>query len=252
MRTVSDVTRLDAVPSCPQCGYDGPEGQTDVGQHRACLPFHRSQAVSYMEYYDSLSSDKGEERENELYRLAVSFDNTVAQAIGAVGDDDLPFGIEYRAAIYMREINAGYRDQIPQVAFGVDVKVPDGFEVCAGCGMAVMPGGQRSGVSHRKSCPGRTRTAAMQQEGKTGDAYQWQQTWLYRELRSEAIRLLLPDVDREDLDTLEASIYLGMRIRFQGDPAHLMVRPQVIPDHRNGVTRHFLVLMDAVPGGTGF
>ncbi len=252
MRTVSDVTRLDAVPACPQCGYDGPEGQTDVGQHRACLPFHRSQAVSYMEYYDSLSSDKGEERENELYRLAVSFDNTVAQAIGAVGDDDLPFGIEYRAAIYMREINAGYRDQIPQVAFGVDVKVPDGFEVCAGCGMAVMPGGQRSGVSHRKSCPGRTRTAAMQQEGKTGDAYQWQQTWLYRELRSEAIRLLLPDVDREDLDTLEASIYLGMRIRFQGDPAHLMVRPQVIPDHRNGVTRHFLVLMDAVPGGTGF
>lgn len=252
MRTVTDVTRPDAVPACPQCGYVGPEGQTDLGQHRACLPFHRSQAVSYMEYYESLSSDKGEERENELYRLAVSFDHTVAQASGAVGDDDLPFGIEYRSAIYMREINAGYQDQISQVAFGVNIKVPEGFEVCSGCGMAVMPGKRRSDVPHRKSCPGRTRTAAMQQEGKTGDAYQWQQTWLYRELRSEAIRLLLPDVEREDLDTLEASIYLGMRIRFQGDPAHLMVRPQIIPDHRNGVTRHYLVLMDAVPGGTGF
>ena len=252
MRTTEEVTKPDAVPACPQCGYDGMEGQTDAGQHRTCLPFHRSQSVSYMEYYDSLSGDKGEERENEFYQLVTSFDHTVAQASGAIGDDILPFGIEYRSAIRMRELNTGYADQTQEVAFGADCKVPEGFEICNGCGVAVLPGESHSDVKHRKSCPGRRTTEALQREGQTGSAFKWKRIWLYRELRSEAIRLLLPDVETADIDTLEAAIYLGMRLRFQGDPAHLMVKPQIIPDHQEGITRHYLVLMDAVPGGTGF
>ena len=138
------------------------------------------------------------------------------------------------------------------VVFGEDTKVPEGFEICDGCGVAVEPGKTRADVKHRRSCPGRRQTETMQREGRPGNAFHWQQAWLYRELRSEAIRLLLPDVEEEDLDTLEACIYLGLRLRFQGDPAHLMVRPQQVPDFQAGVTRHYLVLMDAVPGGTGF
>lgn len=252
MRTCDTVTKPDAKPNCPQCGYDGIEGQTDQGQHHTCLPFHRSQSISYMEYYESLSGDKGEERENELYRMVSSFDHTIAQATGAVGDDQEPFGIEYRSAIQMRELNTGYLDQSSDLAFGQDTKVPDGFDVCNGCGVVVMPGKTRADVQHRKSCPGRRLTEALHREGQTGSAYQWESTWLYRELRSEAIRLLLPSVEEAEVDTLEAAIYLGMRLRFQGDPAHLLVKPQIIPDHQAGVTRYYLVLMDAVPGGTGF
>lgn len=252
MRLTEEVRKPDADPSCPQCGYDGPEGQTDNGQHLACLPFHRSQAVSYMEYYNSLSGDKGEERENEFYRLVTSFDHTVAQASGAVGEDSLPFGIEYREAIRLREINTGYADQSLEVSFSDDIEVPNGFELCADCGVVKKPGQNLSEVEHRKSCGGKIKTAKRKREGKAGDDFNWIRTWLYRELRSEAIRLLLPDVETKDLDTLEACIYFGMRLRFQGDPTHLMVRPQIIPDHQQGITRHYLVLVDAVPGGTGF
>jgi len=252
MRTKDEVIKPDSIPACPQCGYDGIEGQTDQGQHCACLPFHRSQSVSYMEYYESLSGDKGEERENEFYRLVTSFDHSITQSSGAVGNDSLPFGIEYRSASIMRELNTGYADQSVEVAFGGDTKVPEGFELCNGCGVAVLPGKSRSDIKHRRSCPGRRLTESLQREGKSGTGYQWERVWLYRELRSEAIRLLLPDVETADLDTLEASIYLGMRLRFQGDPAHLLVKPQIIPDHNDGVTRNYLVLMDAVPGGTGF
>jgi DEAD/DEAH box helicase domain-containing protein len=252
LRTVAEVREPQALPACPQCGYDGPQGQTDIGQHRALLPFHRSQAVSYMEYYDSLSADRGEERETGFYRLVTSFDNTVAQAGGAVADDQLPFGIEYRSAVRMREVNCGYGEAAEVISFGPELKVPEGFEVCSGCGMVVKPGKTRADVEHRRSCPGRRQTETLQREGRSGNAYRWYRTWLYRELRSEAIRLLLPDVEPEDLDTLEACIYLGLRLRFQGNPGHLMVRPQSIPDHQQGITRHYLVLMDAVPGGTGF
>jgi DEAD/DEAH box helicase domain-containing protein len=252
LRTVAEIRAPEASPACPQCGYGGPGGQTDISQHRALLPFHRSQAVSYMEYYQSLSSDKGERRESEFYRLVASFDHTVAHANGAVGDDRLPFGIEYRAAIRLREINAGYGNQPDDLYFGQDNQVPAGFEVCQDCGVVVGPSEKPSKVNHRKSCAGRRRTEAMQREGGFGHAYRWQKTYLYRELRSEAIRLLLPAVEQEDLDTLEACIYLGMRLRFQGDPAHLLVYPQKIPVYQQDVIQHYLVLMDAVPGGTGF
>ena len=252
LRTLAEVREPQSVPACPQCGYDGPQGQTDVGQHRSMLPFHRSQAVSYMEYYDSLSADRGEERETEFYRLVTSFDNTAAQAGGAVADDQLPFGIEYRSAVRMREVNTGYGEAAEVVNIGPDLKVPEGFDICRGCGMVVKPGKTRADVEHRRSCPGRRQTETLQREGRSGNAYHWYRTWLYRELRSEAIRLLLPDVEQEDLDTLEACIYLGLRLRFQGNPGHLIVRPHTIPDHQQGITRHYLVLMDAVPGGTGF
>jgi DEAD/DEAH box helicase domain-containing protein len=254
MDTVLAVTDENASPVCRQCGYatTSIEGLRDAGQHHACLPFHRSQAISYMEYYESLSADRREERESELYCLITSFDPSVAQASGAVGDNSIPFGIEYRTAIRMRELNTGYRDMPLSVSVGNDQKAPDGFIVCSDCGVVGSPGQQLGDIGHRRSCSGRRRTETMQQQGREGDGYNWQNTWLYRELRSEAVRLLLPEVEDADLDTLEACIYLGMRIRFQGDPTHLLVRPQIVPDISSGLTRHYLVLMDAVPGGTGF
>lgn len=254
MATTGQVNDQNYAPLCPQCGYDivAPTGLKDAGQSRATLPFHRSQAISYMEYYDSLSADKREERDSEPYQLITSFDNTTAQSAGAVGDDGTPFGIEYRSAVHMREINTGYRDMMQSVDVGNDRKAPDGFPVCSDCGVVAGPRERLTHVNHRRSCSGRRRTESMQQQGKDGDGFRWQNAWLYRELRSEAVRLLLPEVEEADMDTLEAAIYLGMRLRFQGDPTHLLVKAQSVPDYTNGLTRHYLVLMDAVPGGTGF
>ncbi|MEE2732968.1 MAG: DEAD/DEAH box helicase [Pseudomonadota bacterium] len=253
MRPAGEVRRPDARPDCPQCHWDGPTGQDDSGQHKALLPFQRSQAISYMEYYESLSGDSAEERENEFYTLFSSFDPGHEKPEGAVGEDETPFGIEYRASMRMYEVNAGYSDLPTDLDVGQDKRVSSvGFEVCQDCGVAVMNGQRRSGVRHRRSCSGHRETMKRQREGRNEDAYRWQPLYLYRELRSEAIRLLLPDVDQADLDTLEAAIYLGMRIRFQGDPAHLLIKQQIVPDHSQGITRNYLVLLDAVPGGTGF
>lgn len=253
MRPMAEIDRPDAVPACPQCGFDGIEGQSVRGQQASFLEFARSQAISYMEFYDSLSADKGDERESEIYQLVSSFDQTVEQATGAVADDDKPFGIEYRAAMILREVNTGYRGQHQDLAFGGDVKVSsEGFVVCADCGVVTHPSQDRARVKHRKSCSGHRETQKRRREGRTDDAYDWQNLFLYRELRSEAIRLLLPDVEPEDLSTLEAAIYLGMRLRFQGDPGHLLVKQQIVPDLHGGVTQSYLVMMDAVPGGTGF
>ena len=256
MRRVEDLSQPGAAPSCPQCGHDGDEkSQLDLGQQKQFIEFPRSQALSFMEHYESLSGDRSEERERAFYQVIRSFDQTFEAPAGAVGDDKLPFGIEYRASIVMREINAGYHGQQGpgQVAFGPGQWAPEtGFQVCRHCGMVVPPGEYPDAVTHRRSCQARRRFEKMRQEGRTGNPFQWEQVYLYRQLRSEAIRLLLPLTDDEDIDTLTACLYLGLRLRFEGNPAHLIVAPQILPDVATGLKKHYLVLMDAVPGGTGY
>mgnify|MGYP000855222625 CR=1 FL=1 len=254
MRLVKTLGEAGAVSACPQCGHDGDEkSQTDQGQHRFFLEFPRSQAISFMEHYESLSADKSEERKREFYRVIRSFDQTIEAPSGAVGDDLLPFGVEYRTAMLMREVNVGYVNEPVSVPFGPGQSAPDnGFLVCLDCGVVVKANGDREAVSHRRSCSARRKAEKLRQEGKAGDPFRWERVYIHRELRSEAIRLLLPLADDDDLDTLTACIYLGLRLRFEGNPAHLIVTPQVMPEPGAGLQKRYLIIMDAVPGGTGY
>ena len=257
MRRIEELKQPDASPSCLQCGHSGDNrSQLDVGQHRQFIEFAQSQALSYMEHYDSLSGDRDEERQRGFYDVILSFDQTMEKSSGAVGDDALPFGIEYRSSMVLREINTGFSGEAKEVPFGPDTFASDdGFLICRDCGVAIPHGQTPDSVEagiHRRSCHGRRRYEKMRQEGQNGNPFHYISLYLYRELRSEAIRLLLPLVDDEDIFTLVACIYLGLRLRFEGNPAHLIVQPQILPDAGSGLTKHYLVIMDAVPGGTGF
>jgi DEAD/DEAH box helicase domain-containing protein len=153
----------------------------------------------------------------------------------------------------MREVNVGYQGEPGVVPFGVDQAAPDdGFRICRDCGVAIPPNMQPDKVAHRRSCPARRRFEKLKQEGKSGSPFKWESIYLYRQLRSEAIRLLLPVADDNDVDTLTACIYLGLRLRFEGNPANVVVTPQIMPEAATGMKKYYLVLLDAVPGGTGY
>ncbi|MBF0233005.1 MAG: DEAD/DEAH box helicase [Desulfamplus sp.] len=246
-----------ASPDCPQCGHEGDSNSLfDLGQQKDFINFSDSQALSYMEYYESLSGDKTEEREQLFYNVVSSFDLTLDTPRGATGEDTLPFGIEYRTEIVLRVINGGYHDQSVDINIGPNQKISEnGFLVCKDCGVVVPPGVSKEkfeSYKHRKSCKARKRYETDRQHNTHLNPFEWERIFLYRELKSEAIRLLLPVIDDQDIETLIACIYLGLRLRFEGDPAHLIVLPHILPDKSTGLTKHYLVLMDAVPGGTGF
>ncbi|SLM31713.1 putative RNA helicase [Desulfamplus magnetovallimortis] len=257
---VAPLSRLKAPgasPDCPQCGHEGDSDSLfDLGQQKDFIHFSDSQALSYMEYYDSLSGDKTEEREQLFYNIVSSFDLTLNSPKGAAGEDTLPFGIEYRTEIILRVINGGYLDQGVDINIGPNQKLSEnGFFICKDCGVVVPPGVSKEkfeSYKHRKSCKARKRYDTDRQYNTHLNPFQWERIFLYRELKSEAIRLLLPVIDDQDIDTLIACIYLGLRLRFEGDPAHLIVLPHILPDKSTGLTKHYLILMDAVPGGTGF
>ena len=254
MRRVEELQKPGAAPDCPQCGHGGDqESQLDLGQQKQFVEFVQSQALSFMEHYESLSGDRNEERQRETYQVLSSFDHTIEAPVGAVGNDALPFGIEYRAAMIRRDINVGYFGDAGSVPFGLNQEATDhGFYVCRDCGVVAPPGTSLDGIKHRRSCQGRRKYEKLQQEGRTGNPFKWENVYLYRQLRSEAIRLLLPLIDTEDVNTLIACFYLGLRLQFEGSPAHLIISPQILPDATTGLDKHFLVLMDAVPGGTGY
>ena len=254
MRLVDEINRADATVGCPQCGHDlDKNSQLDLGQQRKFVEFAQSQAISYMEHYDSLAGDRSDERNREFYQTVMSFDLTKEDAVGAVGDEERPFGIEYRASVILREVNVGFGGQNGEIAFGVNTEVPEeGFQVCKSCGIVAPPDKSIGEINHRRSCKNRRASEKRKQEGKKGDKYEAESVYLYRQLNSEAIRLLLPVSDENDVDTLTACIHLGLRLRFEGNPAHLIITPQAMPDHGTGMSRFYLVLMDGVPGGTGF
>ena len=254
MRREEEINQPSANPACPQCGHNvGSSAQIDRGQQKRFLEFSQSQAISQMENYDSLSGDSSEERDRQLYQILRSFDLTLEAPAGAVADEELPFGIEYLGGVAMREVNVGFQGEQGAVAFGVGQEAPDvGFRICGDCGVVVTPGQNIKQVDHRRSCTTRRANDRRRQQKRSELAYPEQSTYLYRSLRSEAIRLLLPLADDEDIATLTACVHLGLRLRFDGNPAHLIVTPHVMPNTNTGTNRYYLILMDSVPGGTGY
>ena len=240
--------------ACPQCHHDSDsQSQLDQGQHRQFIEFARSQAVSFMEYYDSMSGDRDEERQRGFYQVIRSFDTTVEGPRGAVGDDGLPFGIEYRG-----HAHAGSQRRLPGRTGRCSLwrgsgrsrrRIPD---------LQGLRRGDSAGGAARQgeTSPQLPRAAVLReklkQEGKSGSPFKWESIYLYRQLRSEAIRLLLPLADDIDVDTLTACIYLGLRLRFEGNPADVVVTPQIMPEPATGMKKYYLVLLDGVPGGTGY
>src|SRR5690606_21268667 len=80
--------------------------------------------------------------------------------------------------------------------------------------------------------------------------------YLYREFRSEAVRLLLPFLDspgrNQKLHSFVAALELGLRKYFGGKIDHLESTIHSEPLEDTESRKQFLVLYDTVPGGTGY
>ena len=86
----------------------------------------------------------------------------------------------------------------------------------------VRPPQPTAPVRHRQWC-------YFNQQGRQED---WKPLFLYRQVESEAIRLLLPVSTFQaetKLATFKACLELGLRKKFKGNPGHLIIREQQDP-----------------------
>ncbi|MEQ8765796.1 MAG: DEAD/DEAH box helicase [Planctomycetota bacterium] len=222
---------------CPRCHNTG---WADTGQRRSLIHFRRSRSLANR--LDASTVDDTDDRDSESYEVQDLIDVGPEHWQGARLIESLPFGYELLQKLDLRELNFGAREPRSVIKVNGTPIQSGGFEVCLDCGRVKMPKSKE--LKHSAQC--RSKRDAKRQRIDT--------LFLYRQIQSEAIRILLPVAEIEveqERASFKAALDLGLRRRFQGNPGHLQVRAQREPVAGGG-HRQFVVLFDAVPGGTGY
>jgi DEAD/DEAH box helicase domain-containing protein len=242
MELVSDTT--GARSECPSCGSPN---WTDASLKRDLVKLR--QVVSTTTDRNSRSHDDKDERELAFFNRheSVVIPDGAERMAYQIRGAAVPFGFEFLGKLTLRVVNLG--QDSPQItAFrlgGRDVSSA-GFVLCPGCGKVQGPrnDGEEVELKHDLSCRHRGKPATPLKA-----------VFLYRELSSEAIRVLLPSSSADedaDMASFVAALHLGLRLYFKGSIDHLKgcVDERLVDGTQ--LRRKYLVLYDQVPGGTGY
>lgn len=239
---------------CPKCG--DPSFGAASNRHKML----RLGAVrSFNDEAGATLDDSSEEREEVISRVTRHFHFHPGGRQGAYAMVKIPFGIEYCREVQLTEINEGLlkSEATPRKVSiaGVEVAV-HGFITCKHCGKSssLLPPQHNNTPRyywHYPYCKHRETTYSGKPE--TSDIFE--EIWLYRQFRSEAIKILLPvqEFDSESLVAMfKAGIQLGLRRYYQGNPQHIEIRDYWETNQITRKTDRYLVLFDVIPGGSGY
>ena len=238
----------DVYPTCPRCGD---AMWSDGGQKRTLLRF--KQAIANSNDTDVRIDDSAEDREPKYYvrQLMADFQPSAVREAWRIPAGGTPFGFEFLSHVTFRDVNFGELAK-PGDAFKVADKESSrpGFSLCRQCGKVQKPPRRGATVveqTHSIDCP---------HHGSDDPANLLQCLYLYREFESEALRILVPytknGVDEHVVQSFMAAVQLGLKRRFGGKVDHLRMVLQDEPGKDGGPRKHFVMLYDSVPGGTGY
>ncbi|WP_435286235.1 DEAD/DEAH box helicase [Streptomyces bacillaris] len=244
----------DAAP-CPRCRS---AAIGDIGcLHKVLVP---RRVTSRDERDDVRVRDDTDERERRHYSVVPAVDIDTHDIEEAWKHEHATFGWEFTRQARIRHINVGATrvDGGADTHFaGREVRL-NPFWVCDACGFADPDGGPTAhdpgdtsahAKYHRPWCPRRRATDDAARRGE--------RVLLAHELRTDALRLLIPAVTaytQERLASFKALLLAGIARSYGGDPDHLAVVTDSMPEDggESPLRRHFLVLYDTLPGGTGY
>jgi DEAD/DEAH box helicase domain-containing protein len=241
-KDLGEVTEPGA--SCPRCMAPGWDG---LGRLRQMVPFKIARTIG--DLVRSATTDSADERESRQYSVGDIVEVRPIHLRGrAWASEALCFGFESLHNLTLRQVNFGI-DGTPGPSTKVaGTQAPErGFEVCRDCQRVRDPFAPSDReFPHAPHC--KVKRGAFKADIVN--------LWLYRQVKSEAIRFLLPvldaDVTRRTAN-FKAALELGFRQLFEGRPMHLRFREMDEPvDRDDKLRRRFLVVFDMVPGGTGY
>ena len=227
--------------TCPKCGSPG---WGDLGRERTLLRLR--QVFANTSDRESRIGDDSDDREPKFYERvkSVHFKEQDIWDAYKIDNPDMPFGFEFISKVTIKEVNFGETDENAE-AFCVAGKeiTTKGFNICKKCGKIQGIRGKK----HALTC-----TAKDADSDKNFQSC----VYLYRELTSEAIRILLPVSTFEGSDmrlhSFIAALNLGLKEYFKGNIDHLgtTIEEEPVPD--SNIRKRYLVLFDRIPGGTGY
>ncbi|MGR5453527.1 DEAD/DEAH box helicase [Vibrio alfacsensis] len=238
----SELLEADQFSTCPKCGHPG---WSDAEQKMRLLKLRQVYARSNAR--EARITDDADSRTPSFFQrqLLVSYKPEDVQYAYEVDNDEVPFGFEYLSKVSLRDINFGsVAEDATEFYVAGDIKKKTGFKVCSDCGFVQKP--YTTEEKHDISCKYRGST----KETKFEDFL-----YLYRQLESEAIRILLPvsnyGMGQVTEASLSAALQLGMKEYFKGSVDHIKGTIYREPEDAGESYRHYLVIYDSVPGGTG-
>ena len=255
----------DGHATCPRCGDSM---WADAGQRRNMLLLRLVHATTSDRY--SRIVDERDDREPLFYtrQLVADFEPNAVERAYAMPRSELPFGFEYISSATFREMNFGRLGQQGQSTMFAGVELPrDGFRICGRCGK--VQGRREDEPVHARTCPARSAARRARDAGAKssvfgavagadadGEGDIVECLYLYRQFRSEAVRMLLPVSvalgSERRVASFVAALELGLRRWFSGQIDHLRAMTSEYPDAGTNTRRRYLMLYDTVPGGTGY
>lgn len=243
-----DVTQ-DPHSECPACGE---QTWRDNGQRLRLLRLR--QVFASMEDGRSRIADAQDDRNPKFYtrQLLVEIAEESEKQGWFLDNDEVPFGVEYASKVILRDINFGERtDKVAATSIGGESRRRKGFKVCIGCGKVQNPY-----VGQTITRRGKATTVKEIHEFGCNKQVLEPCLYLYRELVSEGLRILLPFLDGVSTErsrhSFLAAFQMGLEDAFGGDIGHLRATMYTEPTPEEGVRKTFLMLYDMVPGGTGY
>ena len=243
------VNMVDEYNSCPRCGH------TDWHSSEQKMTLLKLREVyANASDRDSRIGDDSDDREPVFFNRQFLFDLDpgAIERTWRIEEPTCPFGFEFLSKATFREINFGRaEDSGSEIEIAGNKSRRAGFPVCKHCGKVRM-WRKRIEDNHTRRC----KMYGKDEEEQKREENLWNALYLYRELQSEAIRILLPLADlaqsEKRLQSFIAALHLGLKKRYRGNVDHLQIRYVSEPVSGTQLRRHFLVLLDSVPGGTGY
>ncbi|MBT6938250.1 MAG: DUF1998 domain-containing protein, partial [Candidatus Marinimicrobia bacterium] len=233
----------DDSSSCPKCGS---VMWKDKGQQHDVI---RLKSVgSKVNHIKSLTADETDERDRKTYMVQDFIDIDEKNLLGGFVSEDKAFGFEFVKHVTLTELNFGINDPIGQKMLIAGEEIPEGgFIICTDCGIVNKSADPEKPTPHRRHC---------KFYGIKANKVNWSNLFIYRQLQSEAIRVLLPVsafAVPEKLQTFKSALELGFKKLFKGNPGHLLIKEQFEPlNDEEGAFRRYLIICDTIPGGTGY
>lgn len=200
--------------------------------------------------------DSSDDRDSSQYKISkhIKFDNTTFQ--GAWGMKDIPFGIEYVKNVDIQTTNLGLSATVDANKISINgiENIPcHGFITCKHCGKSTsdphLARFDRNFSFHYGYC----KYKSQEYKGHRDDVFE--EVFLFREIKTEAIKVLLPvqDFDGEaQVKMFKAGLELGLKKYYKGNPQHLSIVEYQEFNAQNSRFDRYLVIHDNISGGTGY
>lgn len=256
-----DDARRDKRP-CPRCG-DIALADDGSSLFKVVEP---TIVTSRDKREDARINDDNNEREQRHYAVvdAVDIPTEAIEPDTSWRHTSQTFGVDFCRTAMIRRINVGPErtdTQNTDTFVGKNVRLAP-FHVCSQCGAAsvddatVPPEGTGSMLGAKRAPYGHHEPWCRLRRGRDRASQVPQEpVLLAHQLRTEALRVLLPAATalvEEKVHSLRAALRLGVDRYFGGDPQHLDSVLVSMRDQDAVARRHYLVLFDSLPGGTGY